>query len=113
MHKLIEEILKKGFSLEVSYNNFSERFEFKLDGFYKSGSVVLYEDEDGDLRAVSRYQQIDVITTFYDLIALNYHWWQLCKDRYDGWANPDSNWLPFLIDEGFVKEKINVTKTYE
>ena len=117
MHKLIEEILKKGFSLEASYNHENDRFEYELDGFYKSGSIVLYENEYGSLTGISRYNEIDIIDCFYDLIAINYRWWRSSKDRYDGWATPNGNWLPFLIAEGFVKEEIkeeiNVVKTYK
>ena len=112
MNKLIEVILKKGFSLEIGYNTEKDRFEYSLDGFYKSGKITLYENDHGTLNANSRYGQVDIIENFYNLVALNHQWWCDSKDRFDGWSVPDSTWLPFLIEEGFIEAKSNNVITY-
>lgn len=112
MNKLIEEILKKGFILELTYNIANERFEYGLDGFYKSGKIIIYENDYGSLTAVSRYNQIDIIENFYNLVALNHQWWYSSRERFDGWSQPDSKWLPYLIEEGFVVKEVNVATIY-
>jgi hypothetical protein len=113
MNSLIIEILKKGFTLEMEYNPEQDRIEYYLFGFYKSDRIMLYENDHSTLTARSRYDEIDIIDNFYNLVALNYRWWISSRERYDGWKVPDSKWLPFLIEEGFVVEKVDVVKSYD
>lgn len=113
MNELIKKILEKGFTLEMGFNVEKNRIEYALDGFYKSGNITLYENDHGTLTAIARYNEITIIDNFYNLVSLNYMWWINSRDRFEGWKEPDSMWLPLLIEEGFVKEEIKVVKTYK
>jgi len=113
MNDIIKKILENGFSLEMGLNKTHNRIEYELGGFYKSDKVTLYENDHGTLTAIARYNEITIIDNFYNLVSLNYTWWITSRDRFEGWKVPDSMWLPFLIEEGFVKEEISVVKTYK
>lgn len=112
MNSLIVEILKKGFSLEVGYNSEHDRIEYDIFGFYKSDRIKLYENDHGTLNAISRYNEVDIIDNFYNLVALNYRWWVSSKERFEGWKVPDGKWLPYLIEEGFIEKKTKVVEEY-
>lgn len=99
-HPIILECIDRGLTLEVS------KGQIKLDGFYKSGSVLLKIDHLGNLIAESRYSQVDKIESFRDLVQLNYDWWENSRKRYDGWKVPDSAWCDFLIEFEFVQKSV-------
>lgn len=115
LQELIIEILEKGIYISDVYlkevGN-TKTFSYRIKGFYKSDGVDLYETEEG-IFAESRYNQIEQITCFKDLVSLNYEWWCRSKDRYEGWAVPDSKWIKHLIEEGLVKEETHTVKTYK
>jgi hypothetical protein len=112
MNRIIEDLVRKGFCLYVKYNKDEDRFEYELDGFYKSGSVTFYEDKNGQLESISRYDKVNSIDSFDDIVNLNYQWWLYSKDRFNGWTSPDSNWLPYLLEAGLIKEEVTTTKKY-
>jgi hypothetical protein len=105
INNLIKELLNKGFIISgVSLND--NELSFRLDGFYKSGDILLYE-KDNHLFALARYDEItelDDENPFNSLVWLNFDWWDKSKDRYEGWNNPNSKWLPYLIEIGLIKE---------
>jgi len=110
--KLVRELLEKVFSInEVSILENGE-LGYHLSGFYKSGHVILHEDNNF-IYALARYDEITILnddeTPFDSLVMLNYDWWKRSKGKYEGWANPDPLWLPYFIDKGLVKEKITIT----
>lgn len=74
---------------------------FAVGGFYKSGTVTV------DLVAetiTARYNEVSAFNGDLRqiLVDTNYDWWQHSKDRFDGWASPDSNWLPLLMEYGLI-----------
>lgn len=106
--KLIRELLEKGFSItEVSILETGE-LAYGLDGFYKSGSVKLYENRNC-ICALARYNEVtnldDYENHFDALVDLNYRWWKSSKERFDGWSSPDPKWLPYLLEKGLIKQK--------
>ena len=106
MHPFVDEILRKGIGVKLEYNAIKERNEYIIDGFYKSGTIKLIERVgygDNAFLAESRYDQIDFINTFNDLVYLNYEWWMDSRERYEGWADPDPQWLPHLIGANLIK----------
>lgn len=113
MNKIIEEIVKNGIPIQLSFNKEKNKMIYTIDGFYKSGSIDLEEKDGGnDLIATARYGEQTLVCNFNDLVSLNYDWWMYSKDRYDGWKNPESCWLPFLIDMGLVTKTVETVVKY-
>lgn len=110
MHSIILEMLDKGFQFNLYKKE--EKMYFQLEGFYKSGTVDLHVDDNGELIAESRYNKKEVITSFDDMVALNYDWWSSSKDRADFWQTPNEKWLPYLIEMGYVKVEVKTVTKY-
>lgn len=89
---------------------------FEIGGFYKSGTVTLYDNHDC-FTAVDRYGAHTEIRSIVDLVRLNYDWWIRSCDRgrtvsgYFGhqaaevWEQPDHAWIPLLLEAGLIREK--------
>ena len=106
---LIEELLSHGVKISLDIDN--NGVYYKVDGFYKSGSISLYQinyEKSPHFKAISRYGEVDYIDDLCDLALLNLRWWNTSKGRFDGWRQPDSNWKSLLLKCGLIKEKINV-----
>ena len=118
LEKLIIELLEKEFYFSgVCLLKTDETCEigYALQGFYKSNDVKLFE-KDGSIFALARYDELTKLSDeepFYSLINLNYEWWQRSKNRWDGWENPEEKWLKYFLEQGLVKENIQILKTYE
>lgn len=115
LQELVIEILQNNISISnVTLKKYGSYkcLCYRIEGFYKSGGVDLFESPDGIL-ASARYDQVTQIETFKDLVFLNYSWWQTSKERYDGWKTPDEQWLPHLLEQGLVKESTSILKTYQ
>lgn len=96
----IQELLEAG--VEVSLTKDS----FVVEGFYKSGNIEIKCRNESDWYAVARYQEKTDIETVEDIVGLNHAWWYISKERYDGWSQPDSRWLPLLVKYGYVTAKV-------
>jgi hypothetical protein len=57
MNKIIKEALENGISFNIGYNNVAKRIEYTADGFYKSETIKLVENENGTLLAIARYDE--------------------------------------------------------
>jgi hypothetical protein len=112
MLDILKEISKYIINIEMQYDENYDRCEYLIDGFYKSGTVRLYKHENTIL-VESRYQQIDEIEDIEDLVRLNYRWWINSRDRYDGWKNPDSRWIPLLEKYNLIQREVNMVVTYK
>ena len=95
MNAIILDLLKNNISVAFSYNYETSEIEYTIDGFYKSGMVLLIERGE-KLIATSRYNEQTDIINLIDLVQLNYNWWDTSKDRFSGWKNPDPKWIPLL-----------------
>lgn len=102
MHPVIKELLDNNITVIAFYEGYE--LVHKIDGFYKSDGIHLREREDG-LYVTARYNEITKIDSFSDLVYLNYRWWFNSKDKYDGWNNPEPEWLPLFIKYDLVVEK--------
>ena len=96
----IQELLEYGITVGLTKDSFI------VDGFYKSGTVEVRCQGENDWFAESRYNQVDYVGGLHDLVALNYSWWRMSKDRSDGWSQPDSQWLKLLIEYEYVTAKV-------
>jgi len=96
----IQELLEADIPVSLTKDSFI------VDGFYKSGTVEIKCRNEADWYAVARYQEKTDIEDIQDLVALNYYWWQSGKERYEGWNQPNSRWLPLLVQYGYVTAKV-------
>jgi hypothetical protein len=99
--EIIREVAKNKINIEVEWNG--ETLVYLIHGFYKSGVVRLFEKE-GNIVATDRYHDEHFVDSVRDLVYLNYKWWRASKDRFDGWASPDSSWVGLLKECDFIKE---------
>jgi hypothetical protein len=103
--QFIEELVEEGIPVTLQKDG-----KFRIEGFYKSSGVTICQ-QDGKWVAFQRYDNQDTIETLEDMVALNYSWWLRSKDRFDGWAQPDSLWTPLLLRFGYIKEKAIPART--
>ena len=112
INNIIKELLKHKINVEIEINPINENLIYKINGFYKSGLIQL-EEINGELIATARYNEKTDINELRDLVYLNYKWWNLSKERYDGWKNPDQNWISLLEEYNFITKKIETIITYK
>lgn len=110
LNEIILECCKREIPVSVCYNKENARLEYEISGFYKIRNVKLYIDNDD----IICYQDnmVDIVKSFEDLVEINRFWWNSSKERYDGWVNPDHNWINSLIEFGYIKKKETVVVTY-
>jgi hypothetical protein len=103
LHPLISVLLDKGLSVSLSKEG------YLVDGFHKSGTVLLKEVEnENHLLCLSRYEKEDIITCFDDLVFLNFYWYEVTKERNNNEYHPGEFWLNEYLRLNLVKVK---TKT--
>lgn len=106
---LIAELKEKVPSQEVTIEKYGEGFSYTLPGFYKSGEVILVDPtphlkERGVVfLASSRYNRLDPICDFDDLVNLNGYWFHSSCNK--TWKEPQGDWEPHLLEAGFVKKE--------
>lgn len=111
MNKIIEQVLENEIPVTLRMNRITHKVEYIIEGFYKSDTVKLTEEAD-HLLAIARYDERTEIYSLYDLVKLNYRWWNFSKDRFNDWASPCVYWIPLWIKAGLIKEN-EKTKTFE
>ena len=97
MHKLIKILVDKGLTVNISKEGYS------LEGFYKSGSVTFNELDENTLLCHQRYDEVEEISSFDDIVMVNFKWWKRSKDK--GWSNPDNFWLQEFVRLDLVNVK--------
>lgn len=102
---LIYELLRRG--IPVSLCVVDGKVAYSVNGFYKSGTANLVPSGEGFV-AHTRYGDKCDIHSLTDLALLNLEWWGRSKERFSGWAQPDSMWRPILLELGLIEEKTEV-----
>lgn len=95
--------------IPVTVEEVNGEIRYYLPGFYKSdGFVYLVEREDG----IYCYQRYDINELLYEddfmdaLTSINYYWLTVTRERNPGtYIAPNSHWLPFLLEHGYVQEE--------
>lgn len=111
----------------VVWNRQEQRWELKIGGFYKHTTVTLFHQPGQDVavrgftyheyEVVGRYGSLGIVRDFNGLVALNAQEWRTYDERnrgYDatsGWPI-DQGWLPFLLELGHVKQRVETKTTY-
>lgn len=106
---VMTEIYEKLKEHEIEYTFSMEHEEIQVSGFSKSGIATLKE-EDGKVLAYTRYERVDELTSFEDLVKLNYEWFDLYRDR-KPFTSPSDGWADVLVQYGYVK-RVKETRTY-
>lgn len=113
---IIQELLKYEIPVHLTKEG------FKVEGFYKSGTVTLESVKDSDVKyiAISRYGEREEIRTFADLAFLNAHWFFRTRERHHPDclscrplpAAPDHHWEQALLDYKILERKETVVVDY-
>lgn len=117
-YEIIEQLVKNKIPVKLKW--WEDRVCYELEGFSKSGTVLLYPckfeaGENTDMpyfTCEQRYDKQDEIFSLQDIVFVNYKWWLDYKDR-DPFQNPDHRWVPLLINFGYIKEEVETKKIYK
>lgn len=103
LNSILMELLRRHIPVELRLDD-QERITYVVNGFYKSGEVVLVsvDDDDDYLLSRSRYGEEIGIFDWDDMVRLNYDWWIHSRDRHDGWKEPNSKWINEFVRLGLV-----------
>lgn len=102
IEELIKEVLKNHISVEsVEYDAVADSLVYHVAGFSKSGTAELME-KDGKIICKTRYNTINEIECFDDLVDVAYEWNSIYLDTkpFDNW---DADWYPVFKERGLVK----------
>lgn len=109
--KLVEEALSNGIH-PVDFDIHPKGgLAYSFAGFSKSGTATLYQVGDV-VFAETRYNQVNEIESFDDLVKLSFEWYANYKDR-SPFEQPDSHFLPHFIRLGLLKVKTETVTRYE
>ena len=86
-HTIVQNLFVLGVPFEC------ENGTVKVPGFSKAGYAVLTLNDKGQIEASTRYNEVDVLLVFEDLVNLAYNWWQRYKDR-SPFETPPPQWVP-------------------
>lgn len=117
IHPVIVDALKHqipatiSYGAESQYGDFREFLFYNIDGFYKSGTILLCENEHGELMAHCRYGEKVAINSFHDLLELNLSW--LKKSCQTTWGKPDDLWVNHLLNAGLIERDVETLVTYK
>ena len=78
-----------------------------IEGFSKSGTVMLYLEGE-KLKCLARYNEVNQIDDFDDLVAVAYDWWYRYRERLP-FESPHIMWLPHFLSRGWVKEQTTIS----
>jgi hypothetical protein len=76
---------------------------FEIGGFSKSGNSKLYEKDDGTILCLTRYDQVDVIESYDDVVHVAFSWYSRYADR-DVFSHPPHEWVQDFIRLGLIEE---------
>ena len=92
LQELVTEVLRNKIPVVGVGLDENENFCYDVDGFSKSGTATLTEN-DGKIYCYTRYDQVDEIRCFEDLARVAFDWNYAYLDCHP-FTKYDSNWLP-------------------
>jgi len=98
MLKIASDLLKNHIELEFSYDTKELRIAFQ-DGFYKSDGMVFMFQNGEDVFLQMRYDYLEQIYNYHNVIAESMQWYERYKDRFDGWRVPPKHWNTLYREE--------------
>lgn len=80
---------------------------YEIDGFYRAGPIRLEPDQkNGGLVAIDRKEVSVAISTFDELVRLNYECWKKSRDKGAAYINPGREWLEEFARLNLVKRQV-------
>jgi hypothetical protein len=110
LETIIDECVKNGLIVYVDLAPNGTR-AYRVDGFSKSGSALIYED--GDIKCVTRYNTVDTIDCFDDLVDVARRWFNNYSDR-EPFKGVEPEWEHLIkVEPGKSAEDSNIIKLYD
>jgi hypothetical protein len=111
LEELIKEVLINRICVSgVHYDPENDTLVYRVEGFSKSGYAELSE-VNGKILCKTRYNQVDEINSFDDLVNVAYQWNSYYCDREPfGW---DTDWSPIFVKYGLLREVTETVTHYE
>ncbi len=110
---IIEALLKAGFKVGMNTDAYKGP-HFTLEGFYKHGELKLYpiSDDIDEVQVEGRYGVLsDSVACLDELARINYEQWLTYRERFDGWKNPEPQWIPHLERLHLIEANIEISYT--
>jgi hypothetical protein len=104
---IIQDAIQGGISGTGFDYSVVDGFIFKFGGFSKSGEAEIYEN-DGFVYCKTRYDKINQINNFDDLVHIAFIWWKDYSDT-EPFKTPDQNFLPHFLRLGLVEKVVETT----
>jgi hypothetical protein len=96
------ECAKKGIGSELGYDQVNQRVFFRIHIGSKTGTGDLYLN-DGEIVLETRYQKINVVNDFDDIVNVAFDWFEKYCER-EPFTSPDGLWVKFFEEKGWVKK---------
>lgn len=112
MNELLKQLLKNDANVSLRLDEETDQIIYVLSGFYKYGEVKMYENEDGSVRCLTRYNIVENIESWEDMVRWNHSVWMSYKNSFSGWSSPESVFLNSMLELGLVKANTVTTTTY-
>lgn len=104
MNEIVKKCLESGIHVELSLDG------YWISGFAKSGHGVLsFEPDEGGYYTLKlRYDTVEKVKTFGDLVAICFEWCDSYQSRGYGW-----DWEDLFVEYGYLKRvpSVQLVKT--
>lgn len=80
---------------------------YEVEGFYRAGPMRLEPDaKTGGLVAIDRKDTMVAVSTFDELVRLNYECWKRSRDKGAAYINPGREWVDEFARLNLVKRQV-------
>ena len=102
-NKIIAQCLERGITVQLSKDG------YEIFGFAKSGKGLLsfLPTEEGEYALSLRYNTVENIRTFEDIVHTCFEWCDRYIDRGYGW-----DWADTFVEFGLLKKEVTTTTKY-
>ena len=102
-NEIIAQCLERGIHVELSKDG------YEIFGFSKSGKGLLSfsPTEEGEYALSLRYNTVENVRTFEDIVHICFHWCDQYIDRGYGW-----DWADTFVEFGLLKKEVTSTTKY-
>jgi hypothetical protein len=101
-----KEILEKCFNKSDRWSVKDGIIYYEIRGFSKSGNVKIYENYD-KIFCLARYDELDEIENYDDLVNIAYNWYSRYKDR-EPFSQPPEEWVEDFVRLGRIKKETKI-----
>jgi hypothetical protein len=103
MPALIQSLFQSGVDFSMDTKG-----DLLIEGFYDNGPMRLVLDENDRVKAVDKRNKATPITSFDDLVTINFEWWKLTNAAAKGkkYTAPTQPWLGSFQTKNLVKRQV-------